>query len=119
MKASQVSRSPAVTIGPLQIGIILLTLATAGIHLSLLFPDTLFILNAIGYVTLLLAYFLPIPFLRQNHNLIRWAFIGFTAVTIIAWLIMGQKTLPENALGYVCKAIEVVLIGLLLADSRR
>lgn len=105
--------------GALQIGIIILTLATALIHLSLLFPDVLFILNALGYVTLLAAYFLPIDMLRERHNLVRWAFIAFIGVTILAWLAMGDKSWPDGALGYVTKLIEVLLIILLVVDGRQ
>ena len=39
-----------------RIGILLLGLATAIIHLQLLFPDPLFILNGLGYLGLLGAY---------------------------------------------------------------
>jgi hypothetical protein len=118
MRTNQVRESGQVSFGPLQIGIIALTLATALIHFSLLFPDTLFILNGLGYLALLAAYFLPLPFLRANRGLIRWVFIGFTAATIIAWLVMGDKSWANGWLGYVTKAIEVVLIALLLSDRR-
>ena len=37
----------------LRIGIIVLTLGTAFTHISLNFPDPLFILNGMGYLTLL------------------------------------------------------------------
>ena len=105
-----------ITIGPLQWGIIVLTIATAGIHLSLLFPDVLFILNGLGYLTLLAAYLLPIPIARNNRGLVRWAFIGFTVVTIIAWLAIGVKTWPDGALGFATKIIEVLLVIALLSD---
>jgi hypothetical protein len=104
--------------GPVKIGIIVLALATAAIHFSLLFPDVLFILNALGYLTFLAAYFLPVPALRRNHVLIRWAFIGFTAITIIAWLILGDKSGPGATIGYITKAIEAALIILLWIDGR-
>ena len=97
-----------------QIGIILTTLATALIHFSLLFPDVLFILNGLGYLTLLAAYFLPIDLARKNHNLIRWLFIAFTLVTILAWAVMGER----SSLGYLTKFIEVVLVILLLVDRQ-
>ena len=48
-----------------QWGIIILTLATTGIHVSLLFPDLLFILNGAGFLVLLAAYILPINYFRQ------------------------------------------------------
>jgi len=100
----------------LKIIIIILTLITAGIHISLLFPDTLFILNGLGYLTLLAAYLLPIPFARDNHNLIRWVFIGYAVVTIISWLAIGNKSWPGGALGYFAKLDEVLLIIALLRD---
>ncbi|NIW49855.1 MAG: hypothetical protein GWN30_35310 [Gammaproteobacteria bacterium] len=102
-----------------QIGIIILTLATALIHFSLLFPDVLFILNGLGYLSLLAAYFLPIELARKNHNLVRWLFIIFTAVTILGWVAIGDKSWPGGALGYVTKLIEVALIVMLVVDGRR
>lgn len=102
-----------------QIGIIILTLATALIHFSLLFPDLLFILNGLGYLSLLAAYFLPIDLARKNHNLVRWLYMLFVAVTILAWVVMGDKSWPAGALGYVTKLIEVVLIVLLVMDGRQ
>ena len=105
-------------LGPVQIGIIVLTLATAIIHLVILnlgmgTIDPLFTLNGIGYLVLLIALFLPQ--LSANRGLIRWAFIVFTAVTIIAWIAIGEK----STLGYVDKLIEVVLIVLLFIDRGR
>jgi hypothetical protein len=105
--------------GALQIGIIILTLATAFIHVSLLFPNALFILNALGYLTLLAAYILPIGLLQDRHGLVRWAFIAFTAVTILAWVAIGDKSWPAGALGYATKVIEVLLITLLVIDGRQ
>ena len=101
-----------------QIGIILTTLATALIHFSLLFPDVLFILNGLGYLTLLAAYFLPIDLARNNHNLVRWLFVVFVLVTILAWIVMGDKSWPAGNLGYLTKLIEIVLIILLLVDRQ-
>lgn len=101
---------------PIQIGIILLALATAAIHFTLLFPDLLFILNALGYLALIAAYFLPIGLFQKYHGLIRWAFIGYTLVSILAWVAIGDKGMT---LGWITKAIEVVLIVLLFLDGRR
>ena len=99
-----------------QIGIILTALATALIHFSLLFPDLLFILNGLGYLSLLAAYFMPIDIARKSHNLVRWLFIAFTLVTILAWVAIGDKSWPAGSLGYLTKLIEIVLIILLLVD---
>lgn len=109
--------SEAVEIGGRQIAIILLTLATAVVHLVLLNIssggfDPLFTLNGLGYLGLLALYFLPIPIARDNRGLVRWLFMGFTAVTVIAWVAIGLR-IP---LGYIDKAIEIVLIVLLWMD---
>jgi hypothetical protein len=101
------------------IGILLATLATAAIHFSLLFPDVLFILNALGYLTLLAVYFLPIDIFRKYHNLVRWLFIGFTLVTILGWVAIGDKSWPAGSLGYITKLIEIILIILLLVDRQQ
>ena len=101
-------------LGPLQIAIILLTVATALIHIVLAIPENLwmFYLNGIGYLALVTALYLP-RFERQ-HDLIRWALIAYTAVTIIAWVAVGAR----NTIAYADKTIEVVLIVLLFIESR-
>lgn len=101
-----------------QWGIVGLTLLTAIIHFSLLFPDLLFILNGAGFLTLLAAYILPNQYFRQNRALIRIAFMAFTAITILAWVAIGDKSWPAGMLGYFTKAIELALLGLLWSDSR-
>lgn len=95
-------------------GIAVLTLATALIHLSLNFPDPAFILNGLGYLALLAALLLPLPWLQSRRALARWALLGFTALTIALWLAFGAAT----PIGYVDKAVEVALLALLLLDMR-
>ena len=107
-----------IRISGVQIGIILTALATAVIHFSLLFPDALFILNGLGYLILLGAYFLPIDLAKKYHHLVRWLFIAFTFVTILAWVAIGDKSWPAGSLGYVTKLIEIALIVLLLIDRQ-
>lgn len=102
-------------LGPLQAGVIILTLATAIIHFSLLFPDVLFILNGLGYLALLAALYLPISQLAGRRGLVRWALLGYTALTVVLWVIMGER----GALAYVDKVIEVVLLVLLWLDGRQ
>lgn len=102
-------------IGTLQIAIILLTVATAVIHFTLVFPSALFILNGLGYLALLAALYLPIPQFTAYRRLIRWALLGYTALTIVLWVIMGSRDL----IAYIDKAIEVVLIILLWGESRQ
>ncbi|MBI5030828.1 MAG: hypothetical protein HZB51_09895 [Chloroflexi bacterium] len=107
-------RMTNVRIGTVQIGIMVLTIATALIHFTRNFPDVMFMLNGLGYLTLLVALFLPNAQLARHRSKIRWALIAFTAVTILAWVAMGERIL----IGYVDKLIEVVLIGLLVIDGR-
>lgn len=101
-----------------QWGIVILTLTTAVIHFSLLFPDLLFILNGAGFLVLLAAYIIPINYFRQKRSLIRIAFMAFTLVTIVAWVAIGDKSWPAGMLGYFTKAVELSLLGLLLSDRQ-
>ena len=107
------SRAPGETI--LRVGIVVLTLATALIHLQLAFPDPAFILNGLGYLTLLATLYLPLPRVARYRNTARWALIGYTALTIFLWALLGART----PIGYIDKIIEILLILLLLAEARR
>ena len=107
------SRTP--TDNALRGGIVLLTLATALIHLQLAFPDPVFILNGLGYLALLAALYLPIPQVARYRNAVRWVLIGYTALTILLWILFGART----PIGYTAAAIEVALIALLLLEARR
>lgn len=96
-------------------GIIVLTVATALTHISLLFPDPVFMMNGLGYLALLGALYLPIPLLRPYRRQICWLLIGYTLLTIGLWLAFGSRIL----IGYLNKLNEVVLIVLLLLEQRR
>jgi hypothetical protein len=99
----------------IRIGVAVLTLMAAVVHLLLLFPDPVFILNGIGYLTLLAALYLPITRLVPYRRAVRWTLIGYAALTILAWVAIGERTL----LGYSTTAGEVALIALLLIEGRR
>jgi hypothetical protein len=101
--------------GPMQIAIILLTLATAIIHLSLGIPNGLvmFILNGIGYIVLVTALYLPQ--FKTQRALIRWGLIAFTAVTVIGWVLIGLR----EPIAYIDKVIELALITLLIIEGRQ
>jgi hypothetical protein len=107
--------SRASTNAVLRAGITALTLATAFIHLQLAFPDPVFILNGLGYLTLLAALYLPVPRLARYRNVVRWVLVGYTALTILLWVLFGAR-IP---IGYIDKAIEITLILLLLLEARR
>ena len=103
-------------------GIIICALATALLHLSL-FPklgfDPIF-LNGFGYLALLGAYFLPIPFFQQRQSLVWWGLFGYTLLTIILWIILGDKHFvpgTSSAIGYYAKTAEVILLAFLWADK--
>jgi hypothetical protein len=97
------------------LGVVLLTLATAVVHLQLNFPDPIFILNGLGYLGLLAALYLPLPQLAGRRNVVRFVLIGYTALTILLWAAIGERT----AIGYADKAIEASLVALLLIEARQ
>ncbi len=117
-------------------GIIIAAFVTAILHLAaafdkVLFPagaDPLFLLNGVGYLGLLGAYFLPIPFFQQKHNLVRMGFIGYAILTIAAWIfiwviqyviIQGTPFFSHDSIyGVPAKIAEVVLIFLLHNDKQ-
>ena len=108
----------------LGVGIFVLTVATAVIHLYLAltaigsmgfnFGVMLFILNGLGYLGLLALLQLPIRQLARFRIAARWALIAFAALTIVLFFLMAPV---YPIIGYVDKAIEVALIALLLADA--
>jgi hypothetical protein len=108
----------------LGVGIFVLTVATAVIHLYLAltaigsmgfnFGVMLFILNGLGYLGLLAVLQLPIRQLARFRSAARWALIAFAALTIVLFFLMAPV---YPIIGYVDKAIEVALIALLLADA--
>jgi hypothetical protein len=115
--------------------IIVLVIATALLHFGAaldrqLFPegpDPLFLLNALGYLGLLAAYFLPIPFLQERHRLVWWALFIYIIVTIVAWLVIwvGLNVIAQGVpffsrdtvYGGPAKLIEIVLLFLLWRDK--
>ena len=107
----------AATINPgtLRVGIIILTAATALIHLQLNFPDPMFILNGLGYLALLAVLYLPVPQLARYRNAARWVLVGYAALTIFLWILVGART----PIGYIDKLIEIALIALLVIEVRR
>jgi hypothetical protein len=119
-----------------QYGILIATLATAVLHAAAAFdkilfpesPDPLFLLNSLGYLGLLGAYFLPIPFFQQRHNLVRQALMVFAVVTIVAWLVIWvgfyviRDGVPffshDSIYGVPAKIAELALLYFLRADKK-
>jgi hypothetical protein len=102
-------------------GILIAGLATALLHLKLfseMGPDPI-VLNGLGFLGLLGAYFLPIPFFQERHKLVWWVLVGYTILTIVLWLVMGDKNFvmgTKSAIGYYAKVAELFLLGFLWAD---
>ncbi len=113
-------------IEPAQIGVVLLALATAGIHLYLFliegFPGTgtmapvyqlLFINNILVYVTLAIALILPIYPLPQVRPVTRTMLTAIAVASIASYYHVGVFDL----VGRVDKIIEVLLIVLVTINA--
>lgn len=119
-----------------QVGIALTAFVTAILHLAAaldrtLFPagpDPLFILNGVGFLGLLGAYVLPIPFFQKKHNWVRWVLIGYAVLTILAWIFIyviqyvmigGTPFFSRDAVyGIPAKIAEALLIAFLWSDRK-
>ncbi|HTE84864.1 MAG TPA: hypothetical protein VK821_09025 [Dehalococcoidia bacterium] len=77
--------------------------------------NELFLLNAVGYVGLVAVYWLSTGWLPAWRWLVDAVMVVYTALSIAGWLDVGRPN--PNGLGYLSKAIEVVLIVLLLKDA--
>ncbi len=112
-------------IGPVRIGVILLALATAGIHLYLFLIEGflgsgvmlpvyqfLFVANFLGYVTLVVALYFVLP-LARFRPVLRVLLIAMATASIISYFYVGVI----DTTGNVDKTIEVLLISLLTVDA--
>ena len=133
MQATNVERK-ATHLQARHYAIIVLGLVTAFMHLAAAFdrqlfpdgPDPLFLLNGLGYLGLLGAYFLPISFFQTRHRLVWSVLFGYVIVTIVAWLIIwvGINVIGnhvpffsrDSLYGVPAKISEVILLFLLWRD---
>jgi hypothetical protein len=95
-----------------RLGIVVLAVITSLVHLFLCLDsgfDIIFFMNFLGYLALTAAFILPIPIFQSYHRQVRWAFMAFTAITIIAWIFVGLRIW----FAYPDKVIEAVLLVLL------
>jgi hypothetical protein len=102
-----------------RIGIIISNLATTFLHVTL-FPDIVFTLNGLGFAGLLGAYLLPIPFFQERNKLVWWGLVGYTALTMLLWVIMGEKIFvagTSSATGYYAFGAEIIMLILLWLDK--
>lgn len=105
------------TAAGLTAAIVGLTLATAHIHLGL--GGLLFTLNGLGYIGLagliVVGAAAPVALVERFSWFPRVALMGYTAMTIAGYLVMG----PYFTVGFIAKAIEVALIALVAVDVIR
>ena len=94
-----------------------LGLFTVLVHLYLNVPlhieGILFTLNGLGYFILLIAFLSSAPFIAGQRKLLDYAFMGYAAAAIVAWVFLGK---PYSALGYSTAYPEItarLAIGLL------
>jgi hypothetical protein len=107
------NRNDTATDIALRLAIVALALGTAYIHSTL--GGLRFTLNAAGYIAGAAAMIVPFEIARRYRWLIRLALAGYAATTIVAWAL--EPALYTTA--YLAKAIEVVLIALLVIDFVR
>ncbi|AXK46417.1 hypothetical protein [Brachybacterium saurashtrense] len=96
---------------PVMSGIILTTLITAIVHLSFGIP--LFVLNGVGYLGLLVLLYAPLATLERFRPVVRYVLIGYTVLTIVLYFVMA----PLMAVGLLTKAVEAVLVALLVVEA--
>ncbi|MCL4394191.1 MAG: hypothetical protein M1482_05200 [Chloroflexi bacterium] len=80
----------------------------------LLALNELFLLNSVGYVVLVIVYWLASRWLGKWSWLVEFVLMVYAAAAIVAWLIMGRPN--PMGLGFISKAVEVVLIVTLGSD---
>ncbi|GIW06579.1 MAG: hypothetical protein KatS3mg060_1384 [Dehalococcoidia bacterium] len=113
------------TVTPLRIVVALLAIATALIHFSLLIFlggfDLPFVMNGVGYLALTFAYLTDVPLGANRRPLLHLLFIGYTGITFLAWVAIGEKNPATllGAIGYTDKIIEVLLIVALVFSLRQ
>jgi hypothetical protein len=94
-----------------------LTLVTANIHLGL--GGMLFTLNGLGYIGLAALYVIaaaaPTSMIQRFSWFPRIALMGYAALTIAGYLVMG----PYFTLGWIAKGVETVIIVLVAVDILR
>jgi len=83
-------------------------------HITGLPLNELFLLNAIGYLVLIVVFWLVHLRLPRWRWLVDVALILYTAASIIGWWDAGKPN-PQN-LGYLSKGVEVALIVALVAN---
>ena len=114
------------SIGPVQVGVIILALAAGIIHLYLFliegflgdgsmlaFYQVLFVANFLGYVSLAAVLYLPISLLARLRPVIRVLLISIAVASIVSYFYVNAR----DALGDITQVIELLLIVLVTVDA--
>ena len=78
--------------------------------------DAMFLLNGAGFLGLAALYLLPLMVIRPDHETIRWVLVGYSALTIVLWVVMNGKL---EGVGIAAKLAEIVIIAVMLLDRPR
>lgn len=101
------------------IGVIGLGSMTAFLHLGIgLRGDTLLLLNGFGYLALVYALLLPLPFLIAKQAWTQWLLLGYTSVTFVGYFLTHGLVLSD-LIGLFTKILELGLIFFLLMRMRQ
>ena len=116
------------SVSPIRIGIALLALGTAGIHLYLFLIEgflgngemlpiyqLLFVGNVFAYATLATALLLPLSPLARVRSFVRVVLISIAVASIASYFYVGVL----DAVGHIDKAIEVLLTLLVTVDAAK
>ncbi len=118
------------SIGPVQVGVILLALVSGGIHLYFIFIEgflsrldpqdqmgptyqLLFIGNFFAYITLAAALYLPVSPLARLRPVVRILLIAIAIASIASYFHVNFR----DTLGDVTQVIEALLIMLVTVDA--
>ena len=112
-------------LSPRHYGIIICGLITAFLHISL-YPDFGYfdwvVLNGFGTLALLGAYFLPIPYFQKRHMTVFWTLFGYVVLTILLWLLVGDKSFrlaTTAAIVFYAKVAEILLLLFMWSDLQQ
>ena len=94
-------------------GVIGLGSMTAFLHIGVgLRGDVLLLLNGFGYLALVYALLLPLPFLIAKKAWTQWLLLGYTGVTFVGYFLI-HGLIPSDLIGLFTKILELGLIFLL------
>ena len=114
------------SIGPVQVGVIILALAAGIIHIYLFLVEgflgsgamlpwyqILFVGNFFAYVTLAAALYLPIPLLARLRPVVRVLLISIAVASIVSYFYVDVR----DILGDITQVIELLLIVLVTIEA--